>query len=99
MRFVIYLIGYSKLTFSCKQIKILVVIGENNYLVTDTVVENTVSNQTFNQLSCVPEDSFKNDSLQQPSTSNAVNHKPSWTPIDSTKLLKSTGKHHKLTSM
>lgn len=78
--------------------KFLVVTSENDYLMTEAVIEKTVPNQTFNQLPPAPEDGLKKDLSQQPSTSNAVNHQPSWTPIDSTKLLKSTGKHHKLTS-
>lgn len=63
----------------------------------DTMVKK-ITEQTFNEPYCVPKSIIQNDLSNLPSTSNKVNCQPSWTSIDSTKLLKSTGKHQKLTS-
>lgn len=63
--------------------------------------ESVLDNPTMLSTQCANESIIYNTSIvNQASTSGVLssNNKPSWSPIESSKLLKSTGKHQKLTS-
>jgi len=76
-------------------------LGKQISVLDNLCKESVLDDSNMLSVQCANESIMDNISVVNHASTSGVlcsNNKPSWSPIESTKLLRSTGKHQKLTS-